>query len=596
MSCVLFVIDESTALAARVADGTKSKADCLATALNALLSQLAAGPRIDVALVGYRLADDAVQDVGCRWGGPLEGRQLVSTAELEACPRAVENRVRKIPGPGGYGVTREETVRFPIWYVPLLKAPGSRRTALEFCRDLIAQGATAGPCGSAGEDGQSREGEAPAEPLGALSDSTSIGSAEASPSRPRDQGSPSATAPVPPLLVHLLAELSDEQGFRAVGEVLAGLDSSGRRPLVFHGHLGSSSRVPATAYPSSDANLSPELLRHAFHASSILPEPLAANLRAAGVPLNRGARGLIHNARLVDLIRLLGLVKAYAAWANEPQAERAEAPPSPALPHETSLVAFVLDRSCATPDTSPKDPKSAWRRLQDRANELIGQLARQAKGTIQAAIVAYGADPSGAGEVTTGFVGPMAGRTWLGSSELAGGAIRVDEFSEQVSNGIGGLLTISRKRPVFFDLGPAAPASPAAAFAKVAEMLIQWAEAHPGIRAQPVVVHCTRGEFAPDAVRQSVARLREAERATGSVALYHVVVTESPHRAILYPAAPDGIEHDALRALWELTSPLPGGAALAGKRPGVSADSRGMVINAAFDALTDALGFTGPGS
>jgi hypothetical protein len=159
-----------------------------------------------------------------------------------------------------------------------------------------------------------------------------------------------------------------------------------------------------------------------------------------------------------------------------------------------------------------------------------------------------------------------------------------------VSNGIGGLLKIERERPVLFDLTPSLPASPSPAFARAAQMLIQRSEAHPNARAQPVVVHCTRGEFATGDVREAVARLREAERVTGPISLYHAILTESAHRAVTYPAKLDGIESDALKAIWELTSPLLGAATLTGKRPGVSAESRGMVINAPFDALTDSVG------
>jgi hypothetical protein len=251
---------------------------------------------------------------------------------------------------------------------------------------------------------------------------------------------------------------------------------------------------------------------------------------------------------------------------------------------------FVLDRSCTTADSSAKAPKSSWRRLQDRANDLIAQLARRTTAPFELAIVAYGADSSGGIEITSGFAGPEAGRIWLRPSEVADSAIRVEELVEQVSDGIGGLLKITRKRPVVFDLTPTSPAAPAAAFARVAQMLIQWAEAHPGTRAQPVVVHCTRGEFETDAVHEAAARLREAEQVTGPIALYHAILTESAHRAVAYPATLEDIEPGALRALWEVTSPLLGSASLVGKRPGVSAESRGMVVNAPFDVLADAVG------
>jgi hypothetical protein len=138
MTSVLFLIDESTALEARVAEGTKRKAECYATALNALLNQLGSGPAIDIAVVGYRRGEDGGEDVECRWGGVLDGRQFVGTAELAAAPAAVENRLRKIPGPGGYGMTQDEVIRFPLWYVPALGGAGSRRAALEFCGGLLA--------------------------------------------------------------------------------------------------------------------------------------------------------------------------------------------------------------------------------------------------------------------------------------------------------------------------------------------------------------------------------------------------------------------------------------------------------------------------
>jgi len=605
MTRVLFLLDESSALAGRVADGTKPKAECYANALNALLAQLAAGPRVEVALVGYRLAADGKQEVGCRWGGSLQARRFVGTSELEAAPLAVEDRVRKIPGPGGYGVAREETVRFPVWYVPLLGAQGSRRSALEYCRSLL------------------------------------LGATEENGSGPRDRG---ASYSVPPLVIHLLGDLPQEEEFWAVGEVFSADVWPGEAPLLFHVHLGSSGRVPATTYPSSDQNLSPALLRHAFGASSILPDPMASGLRQAGLTLNPGARGLIYNARMVDLIRFLGLVKAYAVWANEtlatagrvseggeteggkteggkteggmpshgeavgrhgdsPEALRpedmprvaestppAEAEASCVSAASTTLVAFVLDRSCQTPDASGMDPKSPWRRLQDRVNELIGQLVRQGRGAMEVTMLAYGIGPDGQPEVLAVPDDPSPEPAWLRLSELADRTIRVDEFTDQVSNGIGGLLTITRKRPVFFDLAPTPPASPTAVFAKIAERLLQWTAAHPGVEAETVIVHCTRGAFEPGAMREALGQLDAARPAMPSPVLYHVIVTEAAHRAMTYPSSPDGMESDGLRTLWELTGPLSQGDALAGRRPGVSPGARGMVINAVFDVLAEVVG------
>lgn len=267
-------------------------------------------------------------------------------------------------------------------------------------------------------------------------------------------------------------------------------------------------------------------------------------------------------------------------------------PAASAAPSATSttLVAFVLDRSCQTPEASNADPKSPWRRLQDRTNELIGQLVRQGRGALEAAMLAYGIGPDDQPEVLAVPDDPSPESAWFRLSELADRAIRVDEFTDQVSNGIGGLLTITRKRPVFFDLTPTPPASPTVAFAKIAESLLHWTAAHPGVEAETVIVHCTRGAFEPGAMREALGQLDAVRPVMLPPVLYHVIVTEAAHRAVTYPSSPDGLECDGLRTLWELTSPLSQGDALAGKRPGVSPGARGMVINAVFDVLAEVVG------
>ena len=134
--CVVFLIDESAGMGAVmgdvVADGkasTKSNAERVATTINSLLGQLAAGPAFDVALVGYQ-ADGAGQaSVGPRWGGALAGREFVSTADLAAATLRTETRVRRTPAPGGFGPPREEPVSFPVWYESVLgvKVSADRR-------------------------------------------------------------------------------------------------------------------------------------------------------------------------------------------------------------------------------------------------------------------------------------------------------------------------------------------------------------------------------------------------------------------------------------------------------------------------------------
>jgi hypothetical protein len=65
-------------------------------------------------------------------------------------------------------------------------------------------------------------------------------------------------------------------------------------------------------------------VREVFAVSSVLPEPLSAALKGGRMPINVGARGMVYNARMVDLIRFLSLVRTYAA--AKPQAATAAKP------------------------------------------------------------------------------------------------------------------------------------------------------------------------------------------------------------------------------------------------------------------------------
>ena len=523
--CVVFLVDESAAMDARVASGTKSKAQSIATALNSLLNQLTDGPALDVAVVGYRAGAQGEEDIGSRWAATLAGRQFVPTSQLAGAPLSVETRVRKVPGSGGVGIAREETVQFPVWYVPVLGGTAGtdrrlvRTAAFEHCREMLSQWLSA-----AGE------------------------------------------VLKPPMLVSFVGELSGGETPDAVGKGIQDLKTPGGPPLLLHAHLSSSDRVPATLYPSSDAHLPPGPISTLFHASSVLPREFSAALKEQQVTVNAGARGLIYHAKMVDLIRFLSLAKTYADY----QPGRV-------------LVVLLLDRSVEDP-TGEKE-KCVWRRLQQHANELLGQIAQRASGRVDAAVVSYGADAAGRTDVATTFAGPLAGRTVVGDTGLAGGAIRVEEVTEQVSDGIGGLLSVRRRKPVFVDLEPtaAAPASPA--LAAVRDVLTQWQQDNAGSSAAPVVVHLTRGRCNLEEMEEAVGRLREIGRAT----LYHWVQTESPHASVAYPADPTTIQHPELAKLWEWTSPLLGGPTLAGRKTTVSPQSRGMVVNGKFDLLLDGI-------
>ncbi len=262
---VVFLIDESEALGDCIAGGTKTKAESIATSLNSLLNQISSVPDLEVAIAGYR-GDGRGADVGCRWGGPLARRRFVSTSELADAPLAVETRVRRVAARFAGG--REETVQFPIWYVPRLGTSVFPVLGYGYCRHLVVAPV---PKPDAPQIAWSR----------------------------------------PPLVISFVGDLLSQQVEIAVERVQS-LVTPGGSPLVFHVHLGGPGACRPVLYPSSDVHLPAGPPCDLFRWSSLLPDYSVAALRAANILVSSGGRGMIYNASVTDLIRMLSLVKAYA--------------------------------------------------------------------------------------------------------------------------------------------------------------------------------------------------------------------------------------------------------------------------------------------
>jgi len=259
---VVFLIDESEALRECIAGGTKAKAESIATALNSLLNQITTVADLEVAVAGYRGDGGSGADVGCRWAGPLAGRRFVPTAALAEAPLMIETRVRRFSVPLAGG--QEDTVQFPIWYVPQLGGSIFPVLGYGYCRHLVVSGIA-----------------------------------------------PDMAWSRPPLVISFVGDLLPQQVDIAVERVQT-LITPGGAPLVFHVHLGGPGACRPVLYPSNKVHLPPGPPRDLFDWSSMLPEYMIAALRAAKMPVSAGARGMIYNASVADLIRMLSLVRTYA--------------------------------------------------------------------------------------------------------------------------------------------------------------------------------------------------------------------------------------------------------------------------------------------
>lgn len=540
--CVVILVEESAAMSARPAGQDQPLAATAATAINSLVRQLGEGPDFPIALVGYGEAG-----VGGRWGGAFAGRDFVPVAELAASPLRTESRTRKIPG------RPEEAVAFPVWYdAPAGAGKSPQIAGFEQVQTLLNQWTASAPIG--------------------------VGQ---------------------PLVVHVFGGASSDGN---PAKVVQAVQALGSGTLVFHAHLGVTTGVPPTLFPANRAYLPVGPIRDTFDRTSPLTPEMVQHLKSAQLVINAGARGLVYNGQLLDLVRCLGLVKAHVCdWAVAPvpvvvpvTPPAATPPPlpgsmeasadlplalAPDLPAAIAadparLIVLAIDRSLADPFS--RDPHNAFGRLQERANELLTRLALKADPNLQVAVVAYGLDAVGLPEVRTGFEGALLGRPLVPATELRDGALRSEESTEEIPNGVGGLLQIKKTKLTYLEMDPAAACSPGPGFQEAAVLLDTWAFEHAAPAVPPIVVHLTRGQMPSAELEEAVQRLH------GRAAVYHWVVTEEPHPTVAYPADAEALQTPELQAVWAATSPL---VESFPADPTVKPGSKGMVVNGKFEAI-----------
>lgn len=581
-NCVVLLIDESSAMSAvmreKLPDGTestKTNAQRIATSINSLLRQLGEGPRCDVAVVGYRSDPQGQTEVGCRWLGGIAGREFVASDELPASAK-LEKRTKSVPQPDGS--FDETTIDFPVWYEPVLAGEAPQIAAFKYCHDLITRWSAA-HAGSAGQ----------------------------------------------PIVIHVFSGASGDGSPQMAIDELLRLDGPGGKPIVVQCHMAASSALITTAFPAKQAFLAAGLAKELFSRASEIPHLMGDALKAVRAVVQPTSRAVVHNAKMADLFRCLELAKCHVAGntgggaaiqvpvnpvpvtpppsgtpavavpdahtvngsteSHEPDSNTAA--PTGHVGEPVGLAVIILDRSVADPfGGSLTNPCT---RLQEAANETLRQLSSKQclELAIDTAIVSYGAGSDGQPDVRSTFEGPLAGKLIVRNSELPNGAIRVEESESEVPNGVGGLITIKKKTPIYFDVEPAGAAAPQGAFSAAAAIIADWCGQHPS-GLPPIVLHLTRGEQSAADLEAAISAVTSLATSAGPTTVHTLVVTETPCRSAAFPETQNDLETDALRALWQTSGPLRGWEALAAaKRPYITAASRGFVVNGKFDVLAE---------
>jgi hypothetical protein len=190
-------------------------------------------------------------------------------------------------------------------------------------------------------------------------------------------------------------------------------------------------------------------------------------------------------------------------------------------------------------------------------------------------------------EVSSAFVGQLAGKSFAKISEVGEYPARVDNRVKKVPDGAGGLVDQPVRFPIWVDPSAQHKTPMCAALDTVRALVESWLREHPHC-FPPVVLHITDGE-STDGDPTSAARAITALNSTdGDVLLFNCHLSSQRAGTVEYPSDGTGLPNEFARMLFEMSSVMPAEFRKTASETGlnITEGSRGFVFNADPTALT----------
>jgi hypothetical protein len=172
-------------------------------------------------------------------------------------------------------------------------------------------------------------------------------------------------------------------------------------------------------------------------------------------------------------------------------------------------------------------------------------------------------------------------QTLVPIGQLANAPLRIEDRTQKVPDGAGGLVEQTVKFPIWVD--PCAeggtPMSQALAHGK--DALQTWVDGHRG-GFPPVVFNITDGEATDGDPSTAASALRALGTEDGTALLFNVHLSERRAPAVEFPATDEALPDDFARRLFGMSSPLPPHLQSAARQEGYAVEdgTRGFVFNA----------------
>ena len=220
---------------------------------------------------------------------------------------------------------------------------------------------------------------------------------------------------------------------------------------------------------------------------------------------------------------------------------------------------FLIDHSTSMVDPImgvPGNPKKA-QFVADALNKVIQSLVVSASKDVdvrryyQIGVLGYGFG------VSSLLGGELQGQDLAWIDEIYQNPLRIEERIKKESDGVGGIIEISRKFPVWVDPVARGQTPMCAALERAEAILRPWVEEHP-LSYPPTVINLTDGESNDGDPRPLAEAIKTLSTSDGNVILLTVHASSNQFaQQIFFPGSNVDLPDYASKKMFEMSSPLP---------------------------------------
>lgn len=254
----LFLVDQSGSMGDTMS-GEKTKAQFVADVLNRTLMTLVTrctkseGVRdyFDIGVIGY-----GNSGATSGFSGSLGGQVLNPISSIEANPLRVEDRKKKVDD--GAGGLVEQTIKFPVWFLPVSNGGTPMRAAITKAAETLVEWCDQHPNS------------------------------------------------YPPTVLHVTDGESTDGDPEELAEMLKQIGTADGQVLLLNLHVSTNEAAP-TKFPASDAGLPDTYAQLLFRMSSQLPDHLIRFAREKGYSVTSESRGFVFNADAAEIVEFFDI-------------------------------------------------------------------------------------------------------------------------------------------------------------------------------------------------------------------------------------------------------------------------------------------------